>query len=124
MPTRFSSLGITGAVTIGGLLTAGVIALTTLTATTGTFTTLRTQTLSGATIAAMQANGVVKAQSLSGTTITINKTGTASLVLRGSAGGRICMPNTSGTMYVLVLTGAGLVPSLRVRSAQGTECLQ
>lgn len=50
MPTRFTSLGVAGAVTIGGLLTAVTVVLTTLTATTGNFTTVNTQTASGSIV--------------------------------------------------------------------------
>ena len=79
MPTRFSSLGITGTATIATLV-ATAVTLTTVTITTGTFTTANittantttenVQTLSGATIKALQANGIVQARTISGAAVT------------------------------------------------------
>jgi hypothetical protein len=70
MPTRFTSLGVSGALTVAGLATLATVVITTVTATTGNFTTVNTQTLSGATIKATQASGIVRGLTLSGVTIT------------------------------------------------------
>lgn len=59
---------------------------------------------------------------MSGGKLVINapEAGTGTAIVQGSSGGRICMPNTSGTMYVLVITGGKLQTRLPVAS----ECDQ
>ena len=61
-----AKFGLAG-VALGTILS---VAITTLTATTANLTTANVQTLSGATINARQANGIVRAVTISGSTIT------------------------------------------------------
>ena len=75
MPTTYTSGRFAGALTVVGAFIAGAVTITTLTVTTGNITTANVttanvQTLSGATITARQANGIVRAVTISGSTIT------------------------------------------------------
>jgi hypothetical protein len=80
MATNFTSLRVKLAAYVGGALTViGAMAVTgTLTGTTGQFTTLlEAPTMSGTTINALQANGIVKARTLSGAALNLGGSGLA-----------------------------------------------
>lgn len=103
--------------------TAGVCTLTSLTATTAEATTVSGATLrttAGDTV--IDSSGIETLDTLSGSKLVINalSSGTGTVIIRGAAGGRICLPDTSGTMYALVVTGGTLQTRLPVSS----ECNQ
>lgn len=110
MPTTYTSLRVAGTATIATLI-ATAVTLTTVTITTGTITTANittanittgnVQTLSGATINALQANGAVKAQTVSGAVLKFGG-GTALGILCKKADGTIgtVVRSSSGTIAV------------------------
>lgn len=104
MATTWTSGRFAGALTVVGALTAGVVTITTLTLTTGNITTANittanVQTLSGATINALQANGVVKARTLSGAALNLGGAGLAKNKL-------LCVKST-GAIGVYTRTATG-----------------
>lgn len=95
MPTTFRSARIAGALTVVGALTAGVVALTTLTATsitasTGEFTS-----------------------ALSGALIQVNKVGPGSgkLLLSGGSGAYLCIFDSDKAGYTMVRSLNGTLTS-------------
>lgn len=105
MATTFSSLKVTGTATLATLIATAVtlttVAITTANITTANVTTANVQTLSGATINALQANGIVKARTLSGAVIKYGG-GTALGILCKKADGTIgtVVRSSTGTIAV------------------------
>lgn len=103
MPTRFTSLGVKGPLTVAGLLTAGVVALTTVTGTTGTFTQLNYTTGSGGSL-----------------DISRPTQGSGKILIDGSSGAYLCLQDSDHAGYTLVqalngtvtgkTAGAGMCP--------------
>jgi hypothetical protein len=124
MPTTFSSAKVTGALTVVGTLTAGVVALTTLAATTGTFTTVRTQTLSGASLRNNDASITIDSTDLEVTSTISGAT------LRTTAGDTIIDANgvtsidrLSGGKLVVNATSAGSGFAVISGSVGGVICM-
>ena len=96
MASTFGSGRFTGTLSVAGLATLASVVITTLTLTTGNITTANittantttenVQTLSGATIKALQANGIVRAVTLSGANITTGVGLTNSIFCKKSTG--------------------------------------
>lgn len=113
--TTFRNLRVKGTLAVVGVLTAGVFAVTTLTGTTGNFTTVNVQTLSGATIkntagtftvdvtdiesTLTYSGSIVRAKSsFTGATLKVTPTtGSAAVTIYGGAkGSHICIFDTDG----------------------------
>lgn len=129
MATTFTSLRTAGALAVGGALTVtggfigAALSGTTIDGTVGTFTTsIEAPTFSGGTINAMQANGIVRAKTLSGAKLSgTPTTGSSALVLQGGAkGSHFCVRDTDGAGWTLCDALNGTLSC--VLEANATQC--